>query len=503
MTAFTHMLKQVLQRIIIFITACFYLLGEVSSYWWKLLWAPTLEQKLRAELGRCTTYTAWYAKAKQLDALLGMDVWKANPVARNYDHRFIFHRTQELHNVLQQKDIAGAIYLLRTGLIRNLAGINEPTLFGRACTGTKDLIEDYTRTVTELLAMIGAADNSQLSYQQKSEFFRDTRQCFGRSALVLHGGSTFGACHLGVMKTLNEHGLLPRVICGSAVGALMASLICVHTDEELPDIFLPGGINLEAFIRVGTKGSVQRKLTRFFKQGYLLDVQILENCVRSNVGDMTFEEAYTRTKRILNITVSSTRRLHVPQLLNHLTAPNVLIWSAACASASMLGLYKSAELLAKDVHGNIVPWTPTSIKWGDAGPSDNQASLLARMTELFNVNHFIVSQANPLIVPFINKGPGQGIDGFSVKMRNLLGSEVKHRARQLGQMHLLPKPISTMFIERVSGNVTISPNLTIRDFKMLMSNPTNSLLGYWILKGERSTWPMLPLLSNRCSIELA
>jgi TAG lipase/lysophosphatidylethanolamine acyltransferase len=57
---------------------------------------------------------------------------------------------------------------------------------------TKELIEEYTRTVTELLAMIGEADANQLTYQQKAEFFRDTRQCFGRTALVLHGGSTFG-----------------------------------------------------------------------------------------------------------------------------------------------------------------------------------------------------------------------------------------------------------------------------------------------------------------------
>jgi TAG lipase/lysophosphatidylethanolamine acyltransferase len=57
---------------------------------------------------------------------------------------------------------------------------------------TKDLIEDYTRTVTELLAMIGAADEQQMTYQQKAEFFRDTRQCFGRTALVLQGGSTLG-----------------------------------------------------------------------------------------------------------------------------------------------------------------------------------------------------------------------------------------------------------------------------------------------------------------------
>jgi hypothetical protein len=43
-----------------------------------------------------------------------------------------------------------------------------------------------------------------------------------------------GLYHLGVVKTLNEQGLLPRVICGSSVGALIASLVCVHTDEELP-----------------------------------------------------------------------------------------------------------------------------------------------------------------------------------------------------------------------------------------------------------------------------
>lgn len=40
--------------------------------------------------------------------------------------------------------------------------------------------------------MIGAADEQQMTYQQKAEFFRDTRQCFGRTALVLQGGSTLG-----------------------------------------------------------------------------------------------------------------------------------------------------------------------------------------------------------------------------------------------------------------------------------------------------------------------
>lgn len=55
-----------------------------------------------------------------------------------------------------------------------------------------------------------------------------------------------------------------------------------------------------------------------------MDVKILEDCVRSNVGDLTFMQAYQRTGRVLNIVVSSKRKNEVPRLLNYLTAPDVV-----------------------------------------------------------------------------------------------------------------------------------------------------------------------------------
>jgi TAG lipase/lysophosphatidylethanolamine acyltransferase len=73
------------------------------------------------------------------------------------------------------------------------------------------------------------------------------------------------------------------------------------------------------------------------------------------------KEAFERTKRVLNITVSSTRKNETPRLLNYLTAPNVLIWSAACCSAAVIGLYETVDLLAKDSNGDIVHWSPSSI----------------------------------------------------------------------------------------------------------------------------------------------
>ena len=51
------------------------------------------------------------------------------------------------------------------------------------------------------------------------------------------------------------------------------------------------------------------------------------------MGDMTFEEAYRKTGRILNITLSSSTKKAPPILVNYITAPNVVISSAVVASA--------------------------------------------------------------------------------------------------------------------------------------------------------------------------
>ena len=62
--------------------------------------------------------------------------------------------------------------------------------------------------------------------------------------------------------------------------------------------------------------------------GALFDAQVLKAALKDNIGDVTFQEAYNRTRRILNVTVSTSATFEMPRLLNYLTAPNVLIWSA-------------------------------------------------------------------------------------------------------------------------------------------------------------------------------
>lgn len=195
----------------------------------------------------------------------------------------------------------------------------------------------------------GGMSTIVMSTQTKLDFIHDTRQAFGRSTLVFQGGAIFGLCHLGVAKALFLRGLLPRIISGTATGALIAALVAIHTEEELPRVLSGEGIDLSAFSGKARTASVSgdkgqevkvetfrsrwltllRRAERFRRDGYFLDVKVLEDCIRSNVGELTFEEAYQRSKRVLNITVATAGQGGIPTLLNYLTAPNVVRYTSS------------------------------------------------------------------------------------------------------------------------------------------------------------------------------
>lgn len=242
------------------------------------------------------------------------------------------------------------VNLLRSGLVRNLGNITSPRLFTHAYAGTKLLIDDYITQVAlsiQHLAALqtGPSHESGFTSQAKLELLHDTRQAFGRTTLLLQGGSIFGLCHIGVVKALHLQGLLPRIVTGTATGALIAALVGIHTEDELLHFLDGEGIDLTAFERRSSATSggpssrqwlrpdggshgwlktLLRRLFRYIRKGYFLDVDVLEECVRANVGDLTFEEAYARSKRILNITVATSGKGGPPNLLNYLTAPNVV-----------------------------------------------------------------------------------------------------------------------------------------------------------------------------------
>jgi len=128
--------------------------------------------------------------------------------------------------------------------------------------------------------------------------------------------------------------------------------------------------------------------------------------------------------------VSSSTVYELPRLLNYLTAPNVLIWSAASASCAIPGLYQPVPLMAKTKHGDIVPWNPPGTHWVD-GSIENDLPM-ARLSEQFNVNHFIVSQVNPHVIPFLQQSDkGVHKKGVLSTVKYIVNSEVQHRLGQV------------------------------------------------------------------------
>ncbi|KAH0563252.1 hypothetical protein GP486_002185, partial [Trichoglossum hirsutum] len=507
---------------------------KIYSWWIRKKPADALLE----QLAEAQTFEEWEDVAYQLDAELGNDLWRQNPTSKHYDYRLIHERLQSLIEAREEGDVVGLVNILRSGLVRNLGNILSPHLYNRAYAGSKLLIEDYITSVALAIEHVTSLPTSPmhacgLTSQAKLDLLHDTRQAFGRSTLVLQGGAVFGLCHLGVVKALHLRGLLPRIITGTATGALIAALVCIHSEDELLGFLNGEGIDLTAFtIRNKAGGSGNGKtssdprsqggwyrtlisrLRMLFKEGYFLDVKVLEDCVLANVGDLTFEEAYHKTKRVLNITVSTTGRGGVPNLLNYLTAPNVLIWSAALASnASSSTLYPPITLQCKDEMGNIVPWASaqevTFRSWTHTSYGDRGCPL-ARIAELFNVNHFIVSQARPYIAPFLRSDLHRSnhrqdaTHNFTRPLLKLLAMEIRHRLNQLDSLGLLPIGIRRFLIdENIPGtSLTLVPELTPRDFVRLLENPTKESLEYWILRGEMSVWPAEVALKVRCAVEV-
>ena len=105
--------------------------------------------------------------------------------------------------------------------------------------------EGFCRIFGEYLAEVVAqlrflARSDALSAHEKFAFFHETRHAFGRSALMLSGGASLGLYHVGVILTLRSLNLLPKIVCGSSVGAIIGAILCCKRDEELDTLLEPG-----------------------------------------------------------------------------------------------------------------------------------------------------------------------------------------------------------------------------------------------------------------------
>ena len=452
-----------------------------------------------------------------MDELEENNAWKRDDASSDYDPEAIKRRLQQLDEARINYDAPRMLFLVRTALTRNLGNMGNVKLYKYSHTGTKALIDRYIasalqtiKCLVEASERLPSGDHTKLMLEQVVH----ARQAFGRSALLLSGGGTFGMNHTGVLKALWEEKLLPRIISGASAGSIVSAVICCRTDEEVPELmetFCHG--DLAVFEEKGRGDSVLRKAARFLKYGAFFDISHLTRIMRELIGDLTFQEGYNRTRRILNITVSSASLYELPRLLNYVTAPNVLIWSAVAASCSVPLVFSSASLLAKDARtGQTVPWNPSPQKLID-GSVDNDLPM-TRLAEMFNVNHFIVSQVNPHVVPFLvkeeitNDPRLQDPSGSSwlQTFTDLAKGEALYRMQTAAEMGIFPTALTkavSVLSQKYSGDITILPEISYANFPNILSNPSEEFMTQAMLAGERATWPKLSRIRNHCAIELA
>lgn len=243
--------------------------------------------QLKSEIDQCTDLSTWKELSRQLDEIEGNDKWKMREISREYDYKLIKARLINLKAVSESEGISSMMFLLRAGLIRNLGGIGKSSLYQQHChIGTKVLIEEYVDEVVRQIDRIAWSEEEEITNTMKIDFFSDVLQSFGRTALIFHGGASFGLCHLGVAKALYDAKMLPKVICGSYIGALMAGLICSKSSEELEQVFKEAKVELSCF---ENQGSFKRKLLRILTHGRLFDIKVIEECAKQNIGDITFK----------------------------------------------------------------------------------------------------------------------------------------------------------------------------------------------------------------------
>ena len=186
--------------------------------------------------------------------------------------------------------------------------------------------------------------------------------------------------------------------------------------------------------------------------------------------------------------------------------------SAACASCAFPILYQPVELLAKNEEGDLVQYHLTDVKWKDG--SLHADLPITRISELFNVNHFIVSQTNPHAIPFLSKPVhtrkalehsessssffrrGVSVVGY------LLTSELAHRFRQAVTIGLVPKILEATLFQRLSGDITIVPPFKLSMYTNIISNPTWETIKQFMEDALRCTWPNISIIRSHCEVEL-
>jgi len=454
-------------------------------------------KKLEQDIAHAKSYQHYREACIAHDQLSGAEEWKADDKSNDYDYKLIRKRVQRLKIARTNGDLRALMSILHEGLHGNLGNIANPVMRDACKIGTKHLIVQFIDEVKLALDQIYRADESDIDFYEKLSFFEQTAHAFGRSCLMLSGGAGLGFFHCGVVKSLNEHQLLPSVVSGASAGSIIAAMVGTRNHDELIEALSAEHI-YETFKN-------WRKWAGLGKKS-LFDSTGLENALIDLFGLMTFEEAFNKTGRHITVTVSPADLHQHSRLLNAKTSPNAIITQAVRASCAVPIVFSPVQLKAKTASGDIVPYIPNR-RFADG-------SLMAdlpfeRLARLYGTNHSIVSQTNPLAVPFISS---KRIDARSIwdvstrylgqlaKSNSIFAIDLVERITNNKSAKLAIHKVRSIIDQQYVGDINILPHRQIRNLSHVIANPTIESISALIESGEKATWPQLDIIERNTKI---
>jgi len=446
------------------------------------------------------TYDEWRAVALELDHQTGADAWRREPGSSSYDAALLEEHTDSLRSLREARRFVELATMLEEALYRHLGELSNPRLYQVALLGTKDLVERFFEEAEAALEVLSRPELTGIDTNRSRERLAVAARNFGRSALLLSGGASLGFFHLGVCKALFEQGLLPNVLSGASMGAMVACGIGSRTDDELRALFADlRAIRTDALRPLSPADAV--------RLGAMFDPKRLEEVIVHNNGDFTFAEAHARTGRTLGVSVSPTRERQKPRILSHVATPDVLLRSAALASSAVPGAFPSTGLQLRDSQGRESPFHGTE-RWIDGTFKGDVPT--RRLGRLFNVNHFIVSQVNPHVAPVRRLTERRGLVPFAVDVATeSVRVQLAHQldvARRILARTPLRTPIElahALADQDYGGDIDIHPRVRPVALARTLANISHAELEQHVLEGERSTWPLIARIRNETRIERA
>lgn len=452
----------------------------------------------RRAMDAAASYTEWQQAANALDEATGLAEWRADPASSHYHHAELALELTRFATARRQRDVAATVELLHESLHRWLNELLEPSLYQHAHGGTKHLISTYLGEVERIIEALVYQEIPGWSVSDKLREVQRAYRNLGRSALLLSGGATLGFYHLGVVKALWQARLLPEVISGASMGAMIAAGVCSRSDAELDELFAPGVPSIE---RVGLEW---RSLAEAWGSGSLMRPERMYQTIVKNCGEYTFAQAHERSGRVLNISVAPTRIRQKPRVLSYLTAPDVWIPTAALASSAVPGLFPPVLLMQRGHDGGSRPYMPTE-RWIDGSFGSDLPMM--RIGRLHNVNHFIVSQTQPHALPLMSGIRRRGLLGMATEtaasMARAQGVPLTEAGRRLAGRTPLRGPaemLHSMVNQEYRGDIDIHPRFEPLEYRKLLKNPSERDLEHFVREGERAAWPKLAMIAEHTRI---